>query len=181
MTDIPEKPRRGRPPGSKNKKTLERERLADLEKAAEVNEDEPSPSEASTEAPPDGAPPEAEPEVPEVVPEPPKPKARAKRAREARAPTPEPPALDPKPPLKRKAPSAAPEPPEAKPRAKRAPRPRAARVDTDSRVAPVAPASALVAPVAPMTYGEALANFLQQTQAIRQQEKRNRYDSFFRP
>ena len=173
MEDVQEKPRRGRPPGSKNKKTLERERLAALEKELDINEDEPSPSEASTEAPPDGAPPE-EPEEPEVVPEPPKPKARAKRAREARAPTPEPPALDPKPPLKRKAPSAAPEPPEAKPRAKRAPRPRAARVDTDSRVAPVAPA-------APMTYGEALANFLQQTQAIRQQEKRNRYDSFFRP
>ena len=36
MTDIPEKPKRGRPPGSKNRKTLER--LAELEKTAEVTE-----------------------------------------------------------------------------------------------------------------------------------------------
>ena len=38
-----------------------------------------------------------------------------------------------------------------------------------------------MAPVEPMTYGQALQAFLQQTQAIRAKEKRDRYDGFFRP
>ena len=54
-TEIKPRPK-GRPKGAKNKATLERERLAELGMQEEINEQ--APSEASSEAPPDGLAPE---------------------------------------------------------------------------------------------------------------------------